>query len=342
MVLTFIYLIPFERHRFRLVWTNHKVDRVCFKMFCLLARSGYHGIQSGNLSTSPSGQNCNFHTNLKKVFNFLVAKSGYQEPKSGSLSKFQVAWGYRATHRHCMISWVCCVHVSVVSRKPQLLRLTLTHSHTMSMRLPLNLTLSWWAELSEADALHMCERIVTGDNIIMIEGASGICEVYSNTWCNIITIYMYIGITFNKRILSKIAISNVNEMLFEIAFWNKISGGSRISRRGRGTRRGGRGPRRLRFKNCIGGFRGVRTRCTPVRDPILSFWHTNFTKHSRLGSPRPPLRGPRPPYGKSWIRHWTVCQKERVWTFAGRAPGTPTSRSANEDSLGSLTAYQPA
>ena len=39
----------------------------------------------------------NFHTNLKKILNFLVANSGYQEPKSGSPSKFQVAWGYRAT-----------------------------------------------------------------------------------------------------------------------------------------------------------------------------------------------------------------------------------------------------
>ena len=26
----------------------------------------------------------------------------------------------------------------------------------------------------------------------------------------------------------------------------------------------------------------------PLRDPILSFRHTNFTKHSCLGSPRPP------------------------------------------------------
>ena len=50
----------------------------------------------------------------------------------------------------------------------------------------------------------------------------------------------------------------------------------------------------------LGGASGAR----PPRDPILSFWHTNFTKRSCLGSPRPPLRGPRPPYGKSWIRHW--------------------------------------
>ena len=34
---------------------------------------------------------------LKNPLNFLVAKSGYQQPKSGSPSKFQVAWGYRAT-----------------------------------------------------------------------------------------------------------------------------------------------------------------------------------------------------------------------------------------------------
>ena len=27
---------------------------------------------------------------------------------------------------------------------------------------------------------------------------------------------------------------------------------------------------------------------TPLRDPILSFRHTNFTKHSYLGSPCPP------------------------------------------------------
>ena len=36
---------------------------------------------------------------------------------------------------------------------------------------------------------------------------------------------------------------------------------------------------------------GGCTRCVPpLRDPILSFWHTNFMKRSRLGSPRPPLR----------------------------------------------------
>ena len=33
---------------------------------------------------------------LKKVLKFLVAKSGYQQLKLGSLSKFQVAWDYRA------------------------------------------------------------------------------------------------------------------------------------------------------------------------------------------------------------------------------------------------------
>ena len=38
-----------------------------------------------------------FTQNLWKVFNLLVAKSGYQQLKSGSPSKFQVAWGYHAT-----------------------------------------------------------------------------------------------------------------------------------------------------------------------------------------------------------------------------------------------------
>ena len=42
---------------------------------------------------------------------------------------------------------------------------------------------------------------------------------------------------------------------------------------------------------------GAHLACTPLRDPILSFRHTNFMKCSRLGSPRPPLRGPRPPTG---------------------------------------------
>ena len=41
----------------------------------------------------------------------------------------------------------------------------------------------------------------------------------------------------------------------------------------------------------------------PLGVPILSFWHTKFLKHNRLGSPHPLLRGPHPRYGKSWIRH---------------------------------------
>ena len=49
---------------------------------------------------------------------------------------------------------------------------------------------------------------------------------------------------------------------------------------------------------------GGRTRrVPPLRVQILSFWHAKFLKHSHLGGPRPPVRGPRPPYGKSWIRH---------------------------------------
>ena len=35
---------------------------------------------------------------------------------------------------------------------------------------------------------------------------------------------------------------------------------------------------------------------------ILLFQHTKFLKCNRFGSSRL-LRGPRPPYGKSWIRH---------------------------------------
>ena len=46
----------------------------------------------------------------------------------------------------------------------------------------------------------------------------------------------------------------------------------------------------------IGGSSGRRRRAPP-RVQILSFWHTNFLKRSCLGSWRPP-------YGKSWIRHW--------------------------------------
>ena len=48
-----------------------------------------------------SHQHCNFHTNLKKVLNVLVAKLGYQKPKSGSPSKFYLAWGYRSTTTGC-------------------------------------------------------------------------------------------------------------------------------------------------------------------------------------------------------------------------------------------------
>ena len=54
---------------------------------------------------------------------------------------------------------------------------------------------------------------------------------------------------------------------------------------------------------------GCAWRAPPLRVPILSFWHTKCSKRNCLGSPHPLLRGPRPPYGKSWIRHWDgmVC-----------------------------------
>ena len=46
----------------------------------------------------------------------------------------------------------------------------------------------------------------------------------------------------------------------------------------------------------------------PLRVPILSFWHTKFSKRNCLGSPHPPTRSTPPPYGKSWIRHcvWSI------------------------------------
>ena len=53
----------------------------------------------------------------------------------------------------------------------------------------------------------------------------------------------------------------------------------------------------------IGGSSGRRRRTPPLRAQILSFWHTNFLKRSHLRNWHP-LRGRRPPYGKSWIRHW--------------------------------------
>ena len=40
----------------------------------------------------------------------------------------------------------------------------------------------------------------------------------------------------------------------------------------------------------------------PPRVPVLSFWHTNFTKRSCV--PPPSLQGWRLPYTKSLIRHW--------------------------------------
>ena len=44
-------------------------------------------------------------------------------------------------------------------------------------------------------------------------------------------------------------------------------------------------------------IQGAHPACAPLRDPILSFWHTNFMKCSRLGSPRPPTRSSPPPTG---------------------------------------------
>ena len=43
----------------------------------------------------------------------------------------------------------------------------------------------------------------------------------------------------------------------------------------------------------------------PLQDPILSFLHTFSLKSAHVGGQNPPKMGPRPPYGKSWIRPWT-------------------------------------
>ena len=65
--------------------------------FLLGSQVGLPWHKSGSPGATPGGQHHNFHTNLKIVSNFLVARLGYQQPKSGSPSKFKVAWGYRAT-----------------------------------------------------------------------------------------------------------------------------------------------------------------------------------------------------------------------------------------------------
>ena len=53
---------------------------------------------------------------------------------------------------------------------------------------------------------------------------------------------------------------------------------------------------------CSGGSRGAPPAHTPLWVHILSFWHTNFSKHSCLGSWCHPYEVGAP-YGKSWIRH---------------------------------------
>ena len=61
---------------------------------------------------------------LKKLVNFLVVKSGYQQPKSGSPSIFQVAWGYWATTKsYTVYSCYVCTTVTT-SHKLKLLLLT--------------------------------------------------------------------------------------------------------------------------------------------------------------------------------------------------------------------------
>ena len=59
----------------------------------------------------------------------------------------------------------------------------------------------------------------------------------------------------------------------------------------------------LLLPSLIGGPIGGHTWCAPLWVQILSFLHAKFSKHSCLGGPWPPLWGPQPPYGKSWICH---------------------------------------
>ena len=65
---------------------------------------------------------------------------------------------------------------------------------------------------------------------------------------------------------------------------------------------------------CIGGFRGGRIRrAPPLRDPILSFWHTNFTKRSRLHAPptrsTPPTGNP----GSATDLYYLSCWMLKIW-----------------------------
>ena len=60
---------------------------------------------------------------------------------------------------------------------------------------------------------------------------------------------------------------------------------------------------------------GRARRAPPLRVPILSFWHKTFSKRNHLGSPHPLLRGPRPPYRKSWIRHWLKFSEKQIAAY---------------------------
>ena len=64
----------------------------------------------------------------------------------------------------------------------------------------------------------------------------------------------------------------------------------------------------------IGGSRGGRAgRTPPLRDPILSFSHTFSPKSTRVGGPRLPLMGPRPPMenpGSANVLH--KCEQQTI------------------------------
>ena len=64
---------------------------------------------------------------------------------------------------------------------------------------------------------------------------------------------------------------------------------------------------------------GCTRRAPPLRGPqFFRFDIQNFTKHSRLGSPRPPLRGPRPPMGNpgsATVQHTLKCMLDNLFSF---------------------------
>ena len=64
-----------------------------YRHFATKVQYSVHHLLVSQVKVSGVASTSMFTQNLQKVLNFLATKSGYQQPKSGSLSKFQV--GYR-------------------------------------------------------------------------------------------------------------------------------------------------------------------------------------------------------------------------------------------------------